>query len=122
MKQFIDFIPLILFFIVYKLEPRVIELAGHSVTLGGIFSATAVLILASVVVYGALLIHQRKLEKGHFKSQLLVQVHDELVLEVAAAEKDEIAALLQDTMEHVVDLSVPLTVDVHYGKNWEEAK
>lgn len=65
---------------------------------------------------------QDKLEKGHFKSQLLVQVHDELVLEVAAAEKDEIAALLQDTMEHVVDLSVPLTVDVHYGKNWEEAK
>ena len=66
MKQFIDFIPLILFFIVYKLEPRVIELAGHSVTLGGIFSATAVLILASVVVYGALLIHQRKLEKGQW--------------------------------------------------------
>ena len=65
---------------------------------------------------------QDKLEKGDFKSQLLVQVHDELVLEVAAAEKDEIAALLQDTMEHVVDLSVPLTVDVHYGKNWEEAK
>ncbi|MBB6341824.1 intracellular septation protein [Pseudomonas fluvialis] len=66
MKQFIDFIPLILFFIVYKLEPRVIELAGHSVSLGGIFSATAVLILASVVVYGALLIHQRKLEKGQW--------------------------------------------------------
>jgi len=65
-KQFIDFIPLILFFIVYKLEPRVIELAGHSVSLGGIFSATAVLILASVVVYGALLIHQRKLEKGQW--------------------------------------------------------
>ena len=66
MKQFIDFIPLILFFIVYKLEPRAIELAGHSITLGGIFSATAVLILASVVVYGALLIHQRKLEKGQW--------------------------------------------------------
>jgi len=65
-KQFIDFIPLILFFIVYKLEPRAIELAGHSITLGGIFSATAVLILASVVVYGALLIHQRKLEKGQW--------------------------------------------------------
>jgi len=65
-KQFIDFIPLILFFIVYKVEPRAIELAGHSVSLGGIFSATAVLILASVVVYGALLIHQRKLEKGQW--------------------------------------------------------
>ena len=61
MKQFIDFIPLLLFFIVYKLEPRVVEVAGQSFNLGGIFSATAVLIISSVVVYGALLIRQRKL-------------------------------------------------------------
>ncbi|MBU3057121.1 septation protein A [Pseudomonas indica] len=66
MKQFIDFIPLILFFIVYKLEPRAVELAGQSFTLGGIFSATAVLIAASVVVYGTLLVLQRKLEKGQW--------------------------------------------------------
>ncbi|WP_263145570.1 septation protein A [Pseudomonas alcaligenes] len=66
MKQLIDFIPLILFFIVYKLEPRVVELAGHSVTLGGIFSATAVLIIASVVVYGAIFIAHRRLEKGQW--------------------------------------------------------
>lgn len=66
MKQFIDFIPLILFFIVFKLDPRTVELAGHSVELGGIFSATAVLILASVVVYGTLLVLQRRLEKGQW--------------------------------------------------------
>ena len=66
MKQFIDFIPLILFFIVYKLEPRAIEFAGHSVMLGGIFSATAVLIAASVVVYGAIFLTQRRLEKGQW--------------------------------------------------------
>ena len=65
-KQFIDFIPLILFFIVYKLEPRAIEFAGHSVMLGGIFSATAVLIAASVVVYGAIFVTQRRLEKGQW--------------------------------------------------------
>lgn len=66
MKQFIDFIPLILFFIVYKLDPRTIDLAGHSVELGGIFSATAVLIASSVLVYGSLLLVQRKLEKGQW--------------------------------------------------------
>ena len=66
MKQFIDFIPLILFFIVYKLDPRNVELAGQSFSVGGIYSATAVLIAASVVVYGALLIKQRKLDKGQW--------------------------------------------------------
>ncbi|WP_068825558.1 septation protein A [Pseudomonas sp. BMS12] len=66
MKQFIDFIPLILFFIVYKLDPRTVELAGQTFELGGIFSATAVLIISSVVVYGILFVLQRKLEKGQW--------------------------------------------------------
>lgn len=66
MKQFIDFIPLILFFIVYKLEPRAVELAGHTYMLGGIFSATAVLIISSVIVYGTLFLLQRRLEKGQW--------------------------------------------------------
>lgn len=65
---------------------------------------------------------QDELEKRHLKSQLLVQVHDELVLEVPAGEKDEVEQLLKDTMEHIVDLSVPLVVDIHSGVNWEEAK
>lgn len=66
MKQLIDFIPLILFFIVYKMDPRAVELAGQSVELGGIFSATAVLIISSVIVYGLLFVLQRKLEKGQW--------------------------------------------------------
>ncbi|MDH4871169.1 septation protein A [Pseudomonas sp. BN515] len=65
-KQFIDFIPLILFFIVYKLEPRAVELAGHTYMLGGIFSATAVLIISSVIVYGTIFLLQRRLEKGQW--------------------------------------------------------
>ena len=56
------------------------------------------------------------------KSRLLVQVHDELVLEVPAGEKDEVEQLLKDTMEHIVELSVPLVVDIHSGINWEEVK
>ena len=65
---------------------------------------------------------QSELEQRGLKSRLLVQVHDELVLEVPAAEREESEALLRDKMEHVVTLSVPLTVDIHYGTNWEEAK
>ncbi|MEG0859646.1 MAG: septation protein A [Pseudomonas sp.] len=80
MKQFIDFIPLLLFFIVFKLEPRAVEFAGHSVEVGGIFSATAMLILSSVVVYGALFIHQRKLEKGQWLTLLACLVFGGLTL------------------------------------------
>lgn len=62
-KQFIDFIPLLLFFIVFKLEPRDIELAGHVISFGGIFSATAILVISSVLVYGSLFLAHRRLEK-----------------------------------------------------------
>lgn len=65
-KQFIDFIPLILFFIVFKLEPRDVELAGQVFSIGGIFSATAMLIISSLVVYGSLFAMQRRLEKGQW--------------------------------------------------------
>ena len=65
-KQFIDFIPLLLFFIVFKLEPRDLELAGQVFTFGGIFSATAVLVLSSLLVYGSLFFAQRRLEKGQW--------------------------------------------------------
>lgn len=63
-KQLIDFIPLLLFFIVYKLEPRTLEIAGQNLSVGGIFSATAVLVASSLIVYGALLLKQRRLDKS----------------------------------------------------------
>ena len=65
-KQFIDFIPLLLFFIVFKLEPRDIELAGHVISFGGIFSATAILVISSVLVYGSLFVAHRRLEKSQW--------------------------------------------------------
>lgn len=80
MKQLIDFIPLILFFIVYKMDPRPVELAGQSVELGGIFSATAVLIASSVVVYGLLFAQQRKLEKGQWLTLLACLVFGGMTL------------------------------------------
>lgn len=63
-KQFIDFIPLILFFIVFKISPRPVELFGYSFTFGGIFSATAVLIIVSIIVYGIIFVKQKKLDNG----------------------------------------------------------
>ena len=64
----------------------------------------------------------RKMKEGGYKSRVLLQVHDELVAEVVKEEKEEIAALLKETMESVVKLKVPLVADVNEGKNWAETK
>jgi intracellular septation protein len=79
-KQFIDFIPLLLFFITYKLDPRTVDIAGQSLTVGGIYSATAVLIISSLVVYGALFISQRKLEKSQWLTLIACLVFGSLTL------------------------------------------
>ena len=79
-KQFIDFIPLLLFFIVYKIEPRAVDILGNSYMLGGIFSATAMLIISSVVVYGILFVKQRKLEKSQWLTLVACLVFGSLTL------------------------------------------
>lgn len=80
MKQLIDFIPLLLFFIVYKTEPRTLDLAGHSIDFGGIFSATAVLIGSSLIVYGLMFLRQRRLEKGQWLTLLACLVFGGMTL------------------------------------------
>ena len=55
-------------------------------------------------------------------SRIILQVHDELVVEAKAAELEQVEKILRDAMENVVALKVPLVVDVHCGKNWTEAK
>lgn len=62
------------------------------------------------------------LTAGGYKSRMVVQVHDELVLEVCESEREEVAALVTRCMENAATLVVPLAVDVHYGHNWEDAK
>ena len=62
------------------------------------------------------------LEEKTFKSRLLLQVHDELVLEVVNEELDAIQTLLKETMESIVALQVPLIVDVHNAENWALVK
>ena len=78
-------------------------------------TAADIIKLAMIEVY-------RKLRDGGFKSRMLLQVHDELVLEVTEKESDAVSALLKEAMENAVKLAVPLTIDIHRGKDWAEAK
>ncbi|MGL5206933.1 MAG: DNA polymerase I [Acidaminococcaceae bacterium] len=77
---------------------------------------------AADIIKLAMIKVQKALEKGGLRSRILLQVHDELVLEVCAGEKEQVATIVKDTMEKTVDLSVPLLADVAYGKNWAETK
>lgn len=63
MKVFLEYIPLILFLLLYKLDPRPVEFAGFSFTLGGIYSATAMLMLSTVLVYGCQLLKEKSLSR-----------------------------------------------------------
>jgi len=63
----------------------------------------------------------QRLAEGGYKARLILQVHDELVVECPLHEADEVSALLQQTMESVVKLSVPLVAEVSRGKDWDSA-
>lgn len=63
MKQLIDYIPLLAFFIVWSMDERLVTVAGFEHSVGGIFSAAEVLLTASILVYGGLFIAQKRLDK-----------------------------------------------------------
>lgn len=64
----------------------------------------------------------KRLRAERPQARLVLQVHDELIVECPEAEAADVAKLLEEEMEHVVRLSVPLTAEAHWGKNWLEAK
>lgn len=64
----------------------------------------------------------RELKKRNMKSRLILQVHDELLIEAYQNEVEEVQTILKDQMEHAAELKVPLIVDMHNGNNWYEAK
>jgi DNA polymerase-1 len=76
---------------------------------------------AADIVKKAMIEVHRRLATSKLDARLLLQVHDELVLECPADQVDRLTALLRDAMEKVVDLKVPLVVDVGSGENWLEA-
>ena len=63
-----------------------------------------------------------EMTKRDLKSKILIQVHDELVLNVYKDELDEVKELVRDKMENVIKLDVPLKVDIETGNDWYEAK
>ena len=65
---------------------------------------------------------QQRLEKENRRARLILQVHDELIVEAPQEEADEIARLLKEEMEGAVSLSVPMVADAHVGKTWYDAK
>jgi DNA polymerase-1 len=77
-------------------------------------SAADIIKLAMVKLY-------ERLRREGLQSKLVLQVHDELVLDVPAAEIETAERLVREEMEGAVDLSVPLLVEAGYGQNWREA-
>lgn len=63
-----------------------------------------------------------RLKKEGLRSRLILQVHDELVIDAYESERETVTEILQTEMENAVQLKVPLTVEVHCGRNWYEAK
>lgn len=63
-----------------------------------------------------------RLKKEGLRSRMILQVHDELVIDAYECERETVTEILQTEMENAVQLKVPLTVEVHCGRNWYEAK
>ena len=78
-------------------------------------SAADIIKIAMIKVY-------QRLKKEHIDGKLILQVHDELILEVAEKDAEHAKQLLKEEMEHAAELKVTLTVDVSSGKTWYDAK
>ncbi len=63
-----------------------------------------------------------RLFKENLKSRLILQIHDELLIETVNGEEEDVRRILEEEMQNAADLKVPLEVDVHRGNNWYEAK
>ncbi|QBD85505.1 DNA polymerase I [Clostridium tetani] len=78
-------------------------------------SAADIIKMAMVKVFNVL-------KEKNLKSKIILQVHDELILNVYKDELEEIKSIVKDSMENVLPLSVPLEVDINEGENWYDAK
>lgn len=76
---------------------------------------------AADVMKIGMLTAQKELEKHSTSAKLILQVHDELVVECLTSESESVVQILKNAMENAVSFDVPMTVDVKVGKNWLEA-
>ena len=63
----------------------------------------------------------QELKARGMQARLILQVHDELIVECPEQEAEQVRVLLEEQMEHVASLSVPLTAEAHIGHSWAEA-
>ena len=77
---------------------------------------------AADIIKLAMVRTDRALREAGMQSRLILQVHDELLLECPPEEADRAAEMLRKAMEDAAELKVPLVAEVHRGKNWAEAK
>ncbi len=63
----------------------------------------------------------KAISDNNLKSRLILQVHDELLIETAPGEEDAVKEILMEKMSGAADLPVPLIVDINSGLNWDEA-
>jgi len=77
-------------------------------------SAADIIKIAMIRIY-------EKMQKGHYRSKMLLQVHDELVFDIHKDEMEELKGLIRSEMENAYKLAVPLVVDIGVGQNWLEA-
>ena len=90
---------------------------GERVAMNSPIQGTA----ADVIKLAMVRVHERLLESG-IDARLLLQVHDELLVEAHRSCAEEARKILTEEMEHAVSYSVPLDVDVHVGRTWYDAK
>ncbi|UUX34164.1 DNA polymerase I [Fundicoccus culcitae] len=77
---------------------------------------------AADIIKIAMVTLQKAIDDEKLQAQLLLQVHDELILEAPAEEIERLNVLVPEIMENAVELSVPLKVDYNHGSNWYELK
>ena len=77
---------------------------------------------AADIIKIAMIKTYERLEKEKMRSKLILQIHDELIVEAPEAEADKAAQILKEEMENACSLKVKLIADVGVGKTWYEAK
>ena len=80
------------------------------------------LIAARHIIKIAMIKVWNALKDAGLKSKLILQVHDELLIETKIEEKEKVAVILAEEMKGAADLAVSLEIDLHTGDNWYEAK
>ncbi|MDX1777352.1 MAG: DNA polymerase I [Thermodesulfobacteriota bacterium] len=76
---------------------------------------------AADLIKVAMLSISKRVAKEKLKAKMIMQVHDELVFEVPEKELEPVAKMVKEEMENVMELSIPLKVEIHWGKTWNEA-